>query len=125
LVFAVEGGGVIPASIVSQSNGIPIMYCKASHKDGGGGGKYGFDMARKALVSIPTGTKVLIVDDVADTGKTLIELVKICKYLNLPVQTLVVAKFTRSEFTPDHVLYEFDGTSYLYMPWEHRNEHAK
>lgn len=122
-VLAVETGGTIPAVVLSQHLGVQTIYCRASHPEGNGGAKYGFDSVQDLIDSVSPGSHVLIVDDVADSGKTLQELCNRLNAAHIQTTTLVVAQFEHSNFTPDYALCKVDSKEYIYMPWE--REYAK
>jgi len=93
-ISAIKGlqrGGLIPAVILSHSLGIP--------------------MTEKEIVS----SSVLIVDDICDTGNTLIPY----KQLNNPIATIHYK--TSATLEPDFWWRLADNNTWYYYPWERKD----
>jgi hypoxanthine phosphoribosyltransferase len=91
-VYGVPRGGLIPAVIISHALEIPILSNFMDGKDG----------------------TVLIVDDLVDTGKTIIDLIAIRKNMNIVVVTLFKHKECR--VFPD--IYVQENVGWIYFPYE-------
>lgn len=91
-VYGVPRGGLIPAVVLSHSLHIPIL---SNFMDGQNG-------------------TVLIVDDLVDTGKTVIDLIALRKNMNVIVATLF--KHKKCKVFPD--IYVKENTGWIKFPYE-------
>ena len=82
LVVGVETGGMVPAALVAYKLGKPLVFIGMNYRDEKNQPRYEQPLLLKPLC-LPSGVKkVLVVDDVAVTGKTLQaarEMLKPCK----------------------------------------------
>jgi len=91
-VYGVPRGGLIPAVIISHSLEVPILSNFMDGKDG----------------------TVLIVDDLVDTGKTIIDLISIRKNMDIVVATLF--KHKKCRVFPD--IFVEENTGWIHFPYE-------
>ena len=94
-IHGVPRGGLVPAVILSHTLGIPILSNFMDGKDG----------------------TVLIVDDLVDTGKTVIDLITIRKHMDVLVGTLY--KHKKCKVFPDFFVEENDY--WVHFPYEKVN----
>jgi xanthine phosphoribosyltransferase len=66
-VVGLTRGGLVPANLISQYLEVPMHALKVSLRDGHGGSESNLWMAEDAF----NGRRILIVDDINDTGATL------------------------------------------------------
>jgi hypothetical protein len=119
IIVGIARGGWVPARILSDLLGNDEMYTVRVkfYKSVG-------ETAERPLILHPTqfditGKKILLVDDISDTGKSLaaaVEHLKKRKAGSIFVATLV--KKPHSEFTPD--LYIKETSAWVIFPWEVR-----
>jgi hypoxanthine phosphoribosyltransferase len=60
----------------------------------------------------------LIVDDIADTGRSLAELIELFRRIDIPLTTAVLFRKQRSVVTPGIWLREVSNSSWVVFPWE-------
>lgn len=114
-VIALSRGGLFGGVLASHYFKKPMMVLDFS-SDRGNGSTAGSDLS--SLDSLPSGSKVLIVDDVCDTGSTLSE---INYYLGSRVdhQTVVAHLKAESKFLPTQAIYNKVPTHHwVVYPWE-------
>ena len=78
----------------------------------------------KPLVTFPEinldqfkNKKLLIVDDVVDTGKTVELLTTICKYITNDIKVASLYKKTGTIFNPDYFVKEVSSNVWIEFPW--------
>ena len=69
------------------------------------------------------GSHVLLVDDLADSGKTLIKSIKWLElfygfYLDEKIKTAVLWHKEQSKFKPDYFVESLKGSPWIHMPFE-------
>lgn len=100
-LYAVTGiprGGVIPAVMFSHQYGIPYM-----------------DFSQAKNLPRTSRKKILVLDDIADTGKTLLEIE------SLSFITATLAYKDTSEITPDYHGEYMEHENWLVFPWEKKS----
>lgn len=91
-VYGVPRGGLIPATILSHELNIPIIQNFMDCKDG----------------------VVLIVDDIVDTGRTVIDLISMGSHMKLKVATIYRHK--KCKVNPDYFVEE--NEDWIIFPYE-------
>ncbi|MEM0361135.1 MAG: phosphoribosyltransferase family protein [Sulfolobales archaeon] len=117
VLVAVSRGGLVPARIVSDVVGVDDVYSiKASLW--GVGGKV-FDDVLLHRVELPVGgRKVLVVDDVVDSGSTLTKVVEYVKLFKpADVRTAVIHVKPTSKYLPDYYVSKLDVWVWVIYPW--------
>lgn len=113
-VVGIERGGTIPAAAIARRLGLPLQLIQYSSKSGNGDDK-------GALNNIPEFSSIdtiLVVDDIADTGNTLLELKT---ELNSNTRFAVLYEKATSMFKPDFRYVRISISSCFYwvvFPWE-------
>jgi hypoxanthine phosphoribosyltransferase len=122
LIIAIARGGFTPARLVAdflehqKLTSFEIKYYEAFE------GRVGEKHGGKPHVEFPLnldlkGKKVLIVDDVADSGKSLVSAVEHIEEFNpMEIRTAVLYVKPTSIFTPDHHVAE--TSAWIIFPWE-------
>jgi uncharacterized protein len=105
MIIAINRGGVIPAGIINQSLNLPLDVININYRDEKNMPKYDSPKMMSDFKMDIKKKKVLIVDDVSRTGKTL-ELAK--KYLGENSKTFVI------NGKADYNLYDEEC---FIMPW--------
>ena len=83
-----------------------------------------FTFSRDLAKTTPNlGSRVLLVDDLADTGKTLIKSLKWLElyygfYLEDKIRTAVLWHKASSSFKPDYCIDYLEGSPWIHMPFE-------
>ena len=95
-IYGVPRGGLFPAVLLSYSLDIPML---SNFMDG------------------KSGT-VLVVDDLVDTGKTVIDLIALRKHMDVFVATLY--KHTKCRVFPD--IYLAENSGWIHFPYEPYDE---
>jgi len=126
-IIGIAKGGNIPATLISYELEVPTFKTIQIKS-------YNDDNERKATV-FSSGTlslidelnkynNVLLVDDLADSGKTLSEFHELYKFLSNKVKvpnikTACLYYKTKSEFKPDYYASSIEGADvWLNFPWE-------
>ncbi|MDD3245484.1 MAG: phosphoribosyltransferase [Methanosarcina sp.] len=118
LIVAIGRGGYVPGRLVCDFllfNDLTSM--KIEHY------MRGADMQAEAMIKFPisvdiSGKKVLIVDDVTDTGETLLLAVDYVQSLNpSEIRTAVLQHKTCSSFTPDFYAQKVIKWRWIIYPW--------
>jgi len=117
IILAVSRGGFLPAVIISDFLGVDmVVSVKASHWSTS---KRRFDV--ELLHGLPIdveGKRVLIVDDVADTGRTLKVVSDLVRERGAAeVRTAVVHLKSTSKFIPDYYVEEIREWYWIIYPW--------
>lgn len=97
-IYGVPRGGLIPATIFSHMMGVPLIID---------------EMAFRKLAN--DGHRILLVDDINDTGRTLSQL-----RLGENVQTIVLYEREGTRQRADWVGEMITHTGWLLMPWENQ-----
>jgi len=117
-IVAVLRGGVVPALVVSDVLGVDKFYAvRARHW-----GVLKEVYERPVIEQLPHGSlegaKVLVVDEVADTGKTLKSVVEaLSEARPKEVKTAVVHLKPTSEFLPDFYAEKLEEWKWIFYPW--------
>lgn len=120
LIVAISRGGLIPARIVSDVVGVYELYAVRSILY-----MHGKAIDNKPLINahlpveLVKGRRVLIVDEVVDTGTTMVNTVDYLRKLNpAEVRTAVIHyKSSKSMYKPDYYIVELKEWKWIYYPW--------
>ncbi len=114
IVIGVARGGLMPAVHVSHCLHVPMVAVSYSSKQGNGDNKNHSNQ-------LPTlkQRKILIVDDIADSGKTLHELVEYYKNDNDVETATCYYKYVNKIHEPTYYGYAIDDDfGWVIFPWE-------
>jgi len=120
MVIALSRGGFVPARVICDSMIIKdLVSIKVDHwgvtaaKDGKAHLRYPIDIDL-------TGKKVLIVDDITDSGESMILAKDFVKKLNPEeVRTAAIFHFRHSKFIPDYYSKELIDWVWVMWPWNY------
>ena len=118
VLIGISKGGVVMASLMSDMLGIPTDLMQMVHW---GFGKARDDVSIKYGPSIDVkGLRVLLIDDVSDTGLTLSTARELLIRLGArDVKTAVLDyKAISSKYIPDYYAYKWVRWVYIIYPWE-------
>ncbi len=118
VLIGISKGGVVIASLMSDMLGIPTDLMQLSH--------WGFGKARDNVIIKYRPTidvkdlRVLLIDDVSDTGQTLNTAREALVRLGArDVKTAVLDyKAISSKYIPDYYAYKWVNWVYIIYPWE-------
>ncbi|MEM3737017.1 MAG: phosphoribosyltransferase family protein [Candidatus Bathyarchaeia archaeon] len=114
VVVGILKGGMIPAVIISNILRKPLLALGVHHPcEYVSRGVQIYQNLRRELLA---GRKVLLVDDICDTGETLRAAKEHVEGLGGKVETAVLQKRHGSTFTPDYWVEEVWG--WVVYPWE-------
>lgn len=95
-VLGVARGGLVPAVALSHYLGIPLFPIRWSNRDDNV-----CEISQSAIIKMLKSERILIVEDIIDTGKTFVDLVKYlntldthCKFDTASIVTNVAQPFT-------------------------------
>ncbi len=117
VLIAINRGGLVPARILSDSLNIPHLYVIGiSFYSRVGVRKETPEVTQPLSVDI-SGKKVLIVDDISDTGKSLILAKEYVSKLNpAEIKTATIHHKPKSIFKPDY--FHKTTEAWIVYPWE-------
>jgi hypoxanthine phosphoribosyltransferase len=116
-IVGVTRGGLIPAIILSHELGLPMCCADYSSRDGAGDDKR--TTVCGELPDLPYGAPLLIVDDIADTGRTLFELWSEYTERGHIVHTATLYYKSGGEFKPTFYAEEIPANApWVVFPWE-------
>jgi hypothetical protein len=110
LIIGIMRGGAVPARLLSRELGVKSMYGISVEKSGGN---------RNVITEINIdlkGKKVLLVEDMLETGRSLIVAKKYLEDQGAQVKTTCLYTMPQSEIKPDYFLSEVENTQKF--PWE-------
>lgn len=118
VIVAVLRGGVVPALLLSDILGVNEFYAIRIKHWGIAEEVCTVPIVEQLPQKKLQGVKVLIVDEVADTGKTLIKAVEEIKKLNtLEVKTAVLHLKPSSVLVPDYYVLKLNKWVWIFYPW--------
>lgn len=118
VIVAISRGGLVPARIVSDVLGVDELVVIRSKHWGIAGRLYEKPRIYMDSHMDIVGKNVLIVDEVVDTGQTLIEIVNTLKTIGTSsVKTAVLHYKSTSRFKPDYYVEKLDEWVWIFYPW--------
>ena len=127
-VICIAKGGLRVGDVFSRLFDVPLAIMSVeSYKKGTGNiidqqGQFTF--SRDLAKTTPNlGSHVLLVDDLADSGKTLIKSIKWLElfygfYLEEKIKTAVIWHKSTSKFKPDYAVDYLEDSPWIHMPFE-------
>jgi hypothetical protein len=115
VIVGVAKGGLVPAVILANLLKYPMRCVEYSSKTGKGDNKDHFNYVPSML-----GGRLLIIDDICDSGKTFEELVQILRP-NREIKTAALYTKQSSQFQPDFYAHKMIGQQevpWVVFPWE-------
>ncbi len=70
-VVGIRSGGVTPAAMVAHQLGLPLDYLSINYRDESNQPRYEEPLVQETPFDLPAGSRLLLVDDVSVSGKTL------------------------------------------------------
>lgn len=115
-VVAVTRGGLVPAAIVARELGVRVIetVCVASYDYGRQGDLKVLKSVDSALAGADGGAKVLIVDDLVDTGKT----AKVVRDILPKAHFATVYAKPAGRPMVDTFITEVSQDTWIYLPWD-------
>lgn len=120
-IIGLKRGGLVPAVHLSHRLNIPMYVADVTHELSKGDNLSWHD---GLLPSIPEGQKILIVDDIIDSGYTLAVCAEYYKNTNDVDIGVLVAKTSAIQICEHHVknvvaaVIISDDAPFVYFPWE-------
>jgi hypoxanthine phosphoribosyltransferase len=98
-ILGVARGGLVPAVALSHYLGIPLFPIRWSNRDDNV-----CEISQSAIIRMLKAERVLIVEDIIDTGKTFVDLIKYLKTLDTQCQfdTAAIVTNIAQPFTPTY-----------------------
>jgi hypoxanthine phosphoribosyltransferase len=116
-VIGIQNGGGIPANIIARHLNLPLLSISYSSKLGEGDNKRYTELT--SLPKIPY-RKILLVDDICDSGSTLYEVSKHYEEQGHVVNSFVI-HYKYKEFplvVPFHAILLDENANFVVYPWE-------
>ena len=125
-VVCIAKGGMRVGDIMARIFDVPLAVLSVeSYRGDGVKNKRGsITFSRDLAKTSPNiGSKVLLVDDLADSGKTLIKSIKWLEhfygfYLEEKIKTAVIWHKSTSKFKPDYAVDYLEDSPWIHMPFE-------
>lgn len=117
-IICINRGGLVIGRILSDILNLPLGVISAKcYEKGSTEAKEAIFHPVISLVG-PVGRRVLLVDDLVDTAKTIKKLIKFLKdsYPDIHIKTAVIYKDIKSPYTPDYYL--ADKNEWIVNPYE-------
>ncbi|MBU0959362.1 MAG: hypothetical protein KKB31_05450 [Nanoarchaeota archaeon] len=116
-LLCIGSGGLILGKLIADSKAIPLSAIIANSYDKGEKSKKQVKLSNIATIS-PLKGKVLVVDDLADSGETLEAVIELLKtFPNITnIKTAVTFTKPHSKITPDY--YVEETSSWIIFPYE-------
>ena len=117
VIIGLASGGLPLLTKLHNVTKLPYETVKCSSYDG----------VNKKFLSIESGVtfidsrRILIVDDVTDTGDTLKKVIAHCKDISIEgvdIKTLTLCCKPHADFVPDWYLHRVDDDMWINFPWE-------
>ena len=117
-IVAVSRGGLVPARIVSDVLGVDDLVVLRSRFWGIGGRVLEEPEVRVHERLELAGKRVLVVDEVVDTGATMSKVTRIVRSLGASsVKTAVLHYKSTSTFVPDYYVEKLEKWAWVFYPW--------
>ncbi len=121
LIVGLNRGGLIPATLLSHKLGVEQGVFTVKSYEGKEKKKTKCDLYISMLGSIKSGDNLLIVDDLVDSGDSLIETVKSIKKIDSDIKKIdsaVLFYKDGSKAEPTYWADKLDSKSWICFPWE-------
>lgn len=117
ILIAISRGGLVPARILSDSLNVPLLYTiRISFYSSVGARKENPEVTQPLSVDI-SGKKVLVIDDISDSGKSLVLAKEYLSKLNpAEIKTATIHLKHESIFKPDYFCKTTE--TWIVYPWE-------
>ena len=115
LIVGIERGGLIPAVYISHQMNLPFKSFRWSTRD-----FESREPIEKLKEYIDAGEKLLIVDDIVDSGTTFAEIASALGSKNGVMFASTIEKAI-STYKPDFSGTILDNPDWIVFPWEHRS----
>ena len=117
-ILSIDRGGAIPSRLLSELTGIKtILHYQISYYDG--------EIKRKEPIIRKSyndndiiGKTILLVDDIADSGDTLLASLEELLKLSVDVDVAVLITKSESKFKPMYTGMELHTNAWIDFPWE-------
>ena len=113
-VVGISKGGLPLAVKVANILKLPLKVVEARSYTNRGRG----NLVVEQFNPIPWGPRVLLVDDICDSGNTLFSITETLKVWKKKVETLTLIKRENSKFKPTYRLHELPKGIWVEFPWE-------
>jgi hypothetical protein len=122
VIIAIARGGWIPARIICDFLDIKDLYSVKAEHWGRVATRDKAKLVQRLNVDL-TGKDILIVDDVTDTGETVILVKEHVKELGAEmVKTAVLDHKMTSKFVPDYYINKMDSWKWIVYPWSYHED---
>lgn len=124
-IIGIGRGGLIPAVILSHSLKVSLWPVMWQTRDGD---VNSVSSIEHLVMSLDDNSKVLLVDDISDTGVTMsqvtLALNTVSKNLNktLNIETLTLFIKSKTKFVPHYWFDEINDDEWVYFPWDGETE---
>jgi len=119
VVIAIAEGGWVPGRIIKNHIKADYFSIGCRHHDENYGEMEEVQVYQEIDKKNIAGKKVLIIDEICDSGKTLKKVCEILKRMNpSEVRSAVIHVRHSSSFTPDYFLEKKSNDNYIVYPWE-------
>ena len=118
VIVAISRGGLIPARIISDTLGLYDLYVINSRFWGIGGMVFPEPIIKVPQTLNVKDKNVLVVDEVVDTGKTMLKAMEVLKEFGAKdIKTATLHYKVRSIITPDFYVKKLKKWVWIFYPW--------
>ncbi len=110
ILVGISRGGLVPVRLLSNFLAVPTIYCLTVDK------KESNRTVRTKINTNLAGQRVLLVEDVLETGRSLLAAAEYLNTLDAKVETAAIYKAKNSEVKPDYYIAAIDKIPYF--PWD-------
>ncbi len=127
-IIGLARGGLIPSTTLSHKLGVNLGVFSISSYNGKEKVKFQKDLYVSMIGQFKPNEKVLIIDDIADSGESLSETVKSIKKIDPDVKqidTAVLYYKPKSIITPTYYSKKIKNDDWIIFPWEHSDKQLR
>lgn len=116
IIVCISRGGLVPGLLLSKRLSVPLAII-AAHGYIGARRLPGIRICPKIASTSPIRGSILLVDDVADSGRTFEKILPILSKKG-SVKTAAVYKKSHSRFSPDYFAAQCKGSDWIVFPYD-------
>ena len=116
-ILAIQKGGLVPGVIISSELGLPLHTLKAQRRKP----PHTTLIIQDFWVKYPQAF-YLVVDDIIDEGKTMINVAKMLSIQKAKFRTVSMLYKSHSKYKPDYYVTSVKSDSLVVFPWENEKK---
>lgn len=113
-IVGLARGGLVPGVKLSHALGVPLLIISAKSYEGFDQGALAFNVSFTKPIESP----VLLLDDICDSGKTMLSVYNYIKSIGIEVKTATLFYKDHSVFKPNWYMDKAANKEWIVFPWE-------